>query len=77
MIERQLPLGESYVPNDVILNSEQQQVLMITGPNMSGKSAVLRQTALICILAQMGSYVPAKDATLGILEKLFTRVGAS
>jgi len=77
VIERQLPLGEPYVPNDVILNTEDQQVLMITGPNMSGKSAVLRQTALICILAQMGSYVPAKSATLGILEKLFTRVGAS
>jgi DNA mismatch repair protein MutS len=77
VIERQLPLGEAYVPNDVILNSEEQQVLMITGPNMSGKSAVLRQTALICILAQMGSYVPAKEAKLGLLEKLFTRVGAS
>jgi len=77
VIERQLPLGESYVPNDVILNTEVQQVLMITGPNMSGKSAVLRQTALICILAQMGSYVPAKHANLGLLEKLFTRVGAS
>ncbi len=77
VIERQLPLGEAYVPNDVILNSDDQQVLMITGPNMSGKSAVLRQTALICILAQMGSYVPAKQAKLGLLEKLFTRVGAS
>lgn len=77
VIERQLPLGESYVPNDVRLDPEDQQILMITGPNMSGKSAVLRQTALIAILAQMGSYVPAAKANLGVLDKLFTRVGAS
>ena len=77
VIERQLPLGESYVPNDVFLDCAAQQLLMITGPNMSGKSALLRQTALICILAQMGSYVPAAAASLGFLDKLFTRVGAS
>ena len=77
VIEQQLPLGESYVPNDVFLDNEDQQILMITGPNMAGKSALLRQTALICLMAQMGSYVPAKAATLGILDKVFTRVGAS
>ncbi len=77
VIERQLPLGESYVPNDVFLDCDTQQLLMITGPNMSGKSALLRQTALICILAQMGSYVPAASARIGFLDKLFTRVGAS
>lgn len=77
VIERQLPPGEAYVPNDVILDRETQQVIMITGPNMSGKSAILRQTALIVILAQMGSFVPAASATLGITDKLFTRVGAS
>ena len=77
VIERQLPLGEAYVPNDVSLNSSEQQILMITGPNMSGKSAVLRQTALICIMAQMGSFVPASSARLSVLDKLFTRVGAS
>ena len=77
VIERNLPLGESYVPNDVWLDTHEQQILVITGPNMSGKSAVLRQTALITILAQMGSYVPARSASLGILDKVFTRVGAS
>jgi DNA mismatch repair protein MutS len=77
VIERQLVLGESYVPNDVFLDCETQQLLIITGPNMSGKSALLRQTALICILAQMGSYVPARSASIGFLDKLFTRVGAS
>ncbi len=77
VIEQQLALGESYVPNDVYLDSEDQQILMITGPNMSGKSAVLRQTALICLLAQMGSFVPAASASLGLLDKVFTRVGAS
>lgn len=77
VIECQLPLGEAYVPNDVYLDSDTQQILMITGPNMSGKSALLRQTALISILAQMGSFVPATKAHLGILDKLFTRVGAS
>jgi DNA mismatch repair protein MutS len=77
VIEQQLPLGETYVPNDVFLDHEQQQVLMITGPNMAGKSALLRQTALICLMAQMGSYVPARTANLGVLDKVFTRVGAS
>ncbi len=77
VIEQQLELGESYVPNDVYLDSEDQQILMITGPNMSGKSAVLRQTALVCLMAQMGSFVPAASAKLGLLDKVFTRVGAS
>ena len=77
VIERQLPLGESYVPNDVFLDTETQQILMITGPNMAGKSALLRQTALICLMAQMGSFVPADSAKLGIVDKVFTRVGAS
>lgn len=77
VIEQHLELGESYVPNDVYLDNEEQQILMITGPNMSGKSAVLRQTALICLMAQMGSFVPAKSAGLGLIDKVFTRVGAS
>ncbi len=77
VIEQQLPLGESYVPNDLFMDRETQQILMITGPNMSGKSALLRQTALICLLAQMGAFVPAKRAELGIVDKVFTRVGAS
>lgn len=77
VIEQHLAVGEEYVPNDVYLDRDQQQVLMITGPNMSGKSAVLRQTALICLLAQMGSFVPAEQARIGILDRLFTRVGAS
>ncbi len=77
VIEQQLPLGESYVPNDVFLDNNDQQILMITGPNMAGKSAILRQTALISLMAQMGSFVPAKSANLGIIEKVFTRVGAS
>lgn len=77
VIETQLPLGEDYVPNDVYLDKEEQQILMITGPNMSGKSAMLRQTALICLMAQMGSYVPARVARLGLIDKVFTRVGAS
>ncbi len=77
VIEKQLPLGEAYVPNDVYLDNERQQILMITGPNMSGKSAVLRQTAIICILAQMGSFVPATYARIGILDRIYTRVGAS
>lgn len=77
VIEQHLPLGESYVPNDVFLNNEQQQIMMITGPNMSGKSALLRQTALIVIMAQMGSFVPAEKAALGVTDKIFTRVGAS
>jgi len=77
VIERHLPLGEQYIPNDVWLDNEQQQIIMITGPNMSGKSALLRQTALICLMAQMGSFVPADAARLGIIDKVFTRVGAS
>jgi DNA mismatch repair protein MutS len=77
VIEQQLPLGESYVPNDVFLDNEEQQIIVITGPNMSGKSALLRQTALICLMAQMGSYVPAQSARLGLVDKIFTRVGAS
>ncbi|WP_196887267.1 DNA mismatch repair protein MutS [Aureivirga sp. CE67] len=77
VIEKQLPIGEEYIANDVVLNREQQQIIMITGPNMSGKSAILRQTALIVLLAQMGSYVPAEHARIGIIDKIFTRVGAS
>lgn len=77
VIEKHLPLGEAYVPNDVFLDRDEQQIMMITGPNMSGKSALLRQTALICLMAQMGSFVPAKAARLGIVDKVFTRVGAS
>ncbi len=77
VIEQQMPIGERYVPNDVYLDHEEQQILMITGPNMAGKSALLRQTALICLMAQMGSFVPADAATLGLVDKVFTRVGAS
>jgi DNA mismatch repair protein MutS len=77
VIEQLLPLGEKYVPNDVYLNNDDQQVMMITGPNMSGKSALLRQTALIVLLAQIGSFVPAKEAQIGLVDKIFTRVGAS
>jgi DNA mismatch repair protein MutS len=77
VIERSLPLGQVYVANDVYLNNETQQILIITGPNMSGKSALLRQTALISIMAQMGCFVPASSATLGIVDKVFSRVGAS
>ncbi len=77
VIEKQLPLGEAYIANDVILNRENQQIIMITGPNMSGKSALLRQTALIVLLAQMGSFVPAETAKIGYVDKIFTRVGAS
>ena len=77
VIEKELPLDQTYIPNDVFLDNESQQVLMITGPNMAGKSALLRQTALICIMAQMGSFVPAKSARLGLIDKVFTRVGAS
>ena len=77
VIEKQLPIGEEYIANDVVLNRNQQQIIMITGPNMSGKSAILRQTALIVLLAQMGSYVPAQQARIGIVDKIFTRVGAS
>jgi DNA mismatch repair protein MutS len=77
VIEKQLPLGESYVPNDLLLDTEDQQIIILTGPNMSGKSALLRQTALIVLMAQMGSFVPAKEAKIGIVDKIFTRVGAS
>lgn len=77
VIEKQLPLGETYVDNDVELNREDQQIIMITGPNMSGKSALLRQTALIVLLAQMGSFVPAESVKMGYVDKIFTRVGAS
>ncbi len=77
VIEHQLENGEKYVPNDVFLDKEQQQIMMITGPNMSGKSALLRQTALIVLMAQMGSFVPAKSAQIGIVDKIFTRVGSS
>ncbi len=77
VIEKSLPIGESYVSNDVYLHNQTQQILIITGPNMSGKSALLRQTALITIMAQMGCFVPAKSATLGIVDKVFSRVGAS
>jgi DNA mismatch repair protein MutS len=77
VIERLLPTGQSYIANDLSLNATDQQIMMITGPNMSGKSALLRQTALIVLMAQMGSYVPAQSATIGIVDKVFTRVGAS
>jgi DNA mismatch repair protein MutS len=77
VIEKQLPTGESYVPNDIELDTEQQQILVITGPNMAGKSALLRQTALIVLLAQIGCFVPATEAHIGIIDKIFTRVGAS
>ena len=77
VIEKQLPIDQQYVANDVVLNQNQQQIIMITGPNMSGKSAILRQTALIVLLAQIGSYVPAQTAKIGIVDKIFTRVGAS
>ncbi|BCS85229.1 DNA mismatch repair protein MutS [Prevotella herbatica] len=77
VIETQLPLGESYVPNDVYLDTEKQQIMMITGPNMAGKSALLRQTALIVLLSQVGCFVPAESARIGLVDKIFTRVGAS
>ena len=77
VIEQQLPVGERYVPNDVMLDTERQQIIIITGPNMAGKSALLRQTALITLLAQVGSFVPAESAKIGLVDKIFTRVGAS
>ena len=77
VIEKQLPLDEEYVPNDVLLDNSGQQIIIITGPNMAGKSALLRQTALIVLMAQMGSFVPAESASIGVVDKIFTRVGAS
>ncbi len=77
VIEKKLPLGETYISNDVFLDNETQQIIILTGPNMSGKSAILRQTALIVLMAQMGSFVPASSAQIGLVDKIFTRVGAS
>ena len=77
MIEASMAIGDEYIPNDIHLNNDNQQIIIITGPNMSGKSAILRQTALITILAQCGSYVPAQRAEIGMVDKIFTRVGAS
>ncbi|QHT72250.1 DNA mismatch repair protein MutS [Rhodocytophaga rosea] len=77
VIEKQLPLGENFIPNDIYLDDETQQIMVITGPNMAGKSALLRQTALIVLMAQMGSFVPASSAWIGLVDKVFTRVGAS
>ena len=77
VIETQLPIGEHYVPNDILLDQDRQQIIIITGPNMAGKSALLRQTALIVLLAQIGSFVPAESAQIGLVDKIFTRVGAS
>ena len=77
VIETQLPVGESYVPNDILLDTHKQQIMIITGPNMAGKSALLRQTALITLMAQMGCFVPAASAHVGTVDKIFTRVGAS
>ena len=77
VIEKQLPIGESYIANDVLLDTESQQIIIITGPNMAGKSALLRQTALITLMAQIGSFVPAESAHIGMVDKIFTRVGAS
>ena len=77
VIEKQLKIGEEYISNNVFLDKDSQQIIMITGPNMSGKSAILRQTALICLMAQIGSYVPATEAKIGLVDKVFTRVGAS
>jgi DNA mismatch repair protein MutS len=77
VIEKQLPVGESYIPNDLVLDTEDQQIIILTGPNMSGKSALLRQTALIVLMAQTGCFVPASSANIGMVDKIFTRVGAS
>ena len=77
VIETEMPVGEQYVPNDIMLDSDSQQIMIITGPNMAGKSALLRQTALIVLLAQIGSFVPAESARIGLVDKIFTRVGAS
>ena len=75
VIETLMPVGEEYIPNDLLLDDKEQQIVMITGPNMSGKSALRRQTALIILMAQMGSFVPAKAAHIGVVDKIFTRVG--
>ena len=77
VIEKQLPIGESYIANDVYLDNESQQIIIITGPNMSGKSALLRQTAIITLMSQIGCFIPAESATIGVVDKIFTRVGAS
>ena len=77
MIEQRLPIGDSYIANDIFLDNNTQQIIMITGPNMSGKSAILRQTALIVLMAQIGCFVPADSAQIGVVDKIFTRVGAS
>ena len=77
VIERNLPLGESYISNDIFLDPSSQQIIILTGPNMSGKSAILRQTALITLMAHMGSFVPADEAKIPLTDKIFTRVGAS
>jgi len=77
VIEQELPIGEPYIPNDIQLDNERQQIIIITGPNMAGKSALLRQTALIVLLAQVGCFVPAEAAKIGLVDKIFTRVGAS
>ena len=77
VIESQLPIDKPYIPNSISLNKDKQQIIMITGPNMSGKSAILRQTAIICLLAQIGCFVPAEKLKMGIIDKIFTRVGAS
>jgi DNA mismatch repair protein MutS len=77
VIERVLPIGESYISNDIVLDSEQQQIIILTGPNMSGKSALLRQTALVTLMAHMGSFVPAGEAHIPLTDRIFTRVGAS
>ncbi|MDH3003951.1 MAG: DNA mismatch repair protein MutS, partial [Flavobacteriia bacterium] len=77
VIEKQIPIGDSYIPNNILLNTKDQQIIIITGPNMSGKSAILRQTAIIVLMAHIGSYVPAKYAKIGLIDRIFSRVGAS